>query len=267
MPELLSSLEGPGVHVEILGFKTKQIHSYIKSYFNQNGQLAAKLIEKLKGLPSVCGMCRIPVILQIVCRVQEYLGEAGLPHTMSGIYEKYICGQLIEFIQSVNPLIQGVSVTDLLNLPSNVFPHFKELCEMAYRFSINQKLVLLQSDLSDALRGSAHRGSIYGLLFSEQVDEMFVANLLELYMFTHKTVQEALAAVYVAKQTPEKQWEIWKEQFGRTEMVEVWKFYCGFTKLLHFDLLKLVNSKSQQSEREKKALPPLLMISLYEADS
>ena len=270
MPELLSDLEGPGGHVEILGFKTKQIHSYIKSYFNQNGQLAAKLIEKLKGLPSVCGMCRIPVILQIVCRVQEYLGEAGLPHTMSGIYAKFIFRQLIEFIesiQSVNPLIKGVSVTDLLNIPSNVFPHFTELCEMAYKFSVNQKLVLSQNDLSAALRSSAHRGSIYGLLTTESVIDLFVPGLLELYIFTHKTVQEALAAVYVAKQTPEKQWEIWKEQFGRTEMVEVWKFFCGFTKLLHFDLLKLVNSKSQQSEREKKALPPLLMISLYEADS
>ena len=270
MPELLSDLEGPGGHVEILGFKTKQIHSYIKSYFSQNAQLAAKLIEKLKGIPSVCGMCRIPVVLQIVCRVQEYLGEAGLPHTMSGIYAKYIFRQLIEFIesiQSVNPLIQGVSVTDLLNIPSNVFPHFTELYEMAYKFSVNQKLVLSQSDLSAALRGSAHRGSIYGLLTTESVNDLFVPGLLELYMFTHKTVQEALAAVYVAKQTPEKQWEIWKEQFGRMEMVEVWKFYCGFTKLLHFDPLKLVNSKSRQSEREKKALPPLLMISLYEADS
>ena len=266
MPELLSDLEGPGGHVEILGFKTKQIHSYIKSYFSQNGQLAAKLIEKLKGLPSVCGMCRIPVVLQIVCQVQEYLGEASLPHTMSGIYAKYICQQLIEFIQSVNPLIQGVSVTDLLNLPSNVFPHFTELCEMAYKFSVNQKLVLLQSDLSAALRSSAHRGSIYGLLFSEQVDEMFITNLLELYMFTHKTVQEALAAVYVAKQTPEKQWEIWKGQFGRPEMVEVWKFFCGFTKLLHFDLLKLIKSKSY-STREKKTLPQLLMISIYEAEN
>ena len=107
---------------------------------------------------------------------------------------------------------------------------------------------------------------MYELLLSESVDTYFAAPV-KLYMFTHKTVQEALAAVYVAKQTPEKQWEIWKEQFGRTEMVEVWKFYCGFTKLLHFDLLKLVDSKSQQSEREKKALPPLLMISLYEADS
>ena len=69
MPELLSDLEGPGVHVEILGFKTKEIHSYIKSYFNQNGQLAAKLKVDLSSSLSVCGMCRIPVVLQIVCRV------------------------------------------------------------------------------------------------------------------------------------------------------------------------------------------------------
>ena len=265
MPELLSYLEGPGGHVEILGFKTKQIQSYIKSYFNQNGQLAAKLIEKLKDLPSVCGMCRIPVILQIVCRVQKYLGEVGLPHTMSGIYEKYICGQILEAFKTENPNSQ-VIIDNLDKIPNENFPQFTELCNLAFEYCRDQKLVFLQDDLQPDLRTCSHRGSIYGLLFSESVNELSAAAPLFLFMFTHKTVQEALAAVYVAKQTPEKQWEIWKEQFGRTEMVEVWKFFCGFTKLLHFDLLKLIKSKSY-STREEKPLPQLLMISLFEAEN
>ena len=267
MPELLSDLEGTGGHVEILGFKTKQIHSYIKSYFNQNGQLSDKLIEKLKGLPSVCGMCRIPVILQIVCRVQEYLGEAGLPHTMSGIYNMYICRELIQFLKVFGTSSQLTDI-ELDNISNDVFPFFAELCEVSFKFCKYQKLVLSQTELSDALRGSILkcRGSMYGLLCSETVDEFFSVFPEHLYMFTHKTVQEALAAVYVAKQTPEEQWEIWKEQFGRKEMVEVWKFYCGFTKLLHFDLLKLIKSKSY-STREEETLPQLLMISIYEAEN
>ena len=265
MPELLSDLEGPCGHVEILGFKTKQIHSYIKSYFSQNEQLAEKLIEKLKDLPSVCGMCRIPVVLQIVCRVQEYLGEAGLPHTMSGIYEKYICGQILEAFKTHNPNSQ-VIIDNLDKIPNKSFPQFTELCNLAFKYCRDQKLVFLQDDLQPDLRTCSHRGSIYGLLFSESVNELSAAAPLFLYMFTHKTVQEALAAVYVAKRTPEKQWRIWKEQFGRPEMVEVWKFFCGFTKLLHFDLLKLIKSKSY-STREKKTLPQLLMISIYEAEN
>ena len=265
MPELLSDLEGPCGHVEILGFKTKQIHSYIKSYFSQNGQFAAKLIEKLKDLPSVCGMCRIPVVLQIVCRVQEYLGEAGLPHTMSGIYEKYICGQILESFKTENPNNQ-VIIDNLDKIPNENFPQFTELCNLAFEYCKDQKLVFLQDDLQPDLRTCSHRGSIYGLLFSESVNELSATAPLLLFMFTHKTVQEALAAVYVAKQTPEKQWDIWKEQFGRPEMVEVWKFFCGFTKLLHFDLLKLIKSKSY-SRWEEKTLPQLLMISIYEAEN
>ena len=263
--DLLTRLQGSCVHVEILGFKINKINAYIKDYFTDKAKLGDILKNRLLSLPAVRGMCCVPVVLKIVCKVQEYMGEDGLPRTMGGIYKKYICGQLYHSHLKIDPQAT-VSVTDLSNIPSDVFPAFDKLCEISYQFCIDLKLVISDADLNDSLRDSVFNGSIYELLFSESVDAFFAAPV-KLYMFTHKTVQEALAALHIAKQSPTEQEKMWKEHFGRPEMVEVWKFYCGFTKLVCFDPLKLVKNMHQHSKKEKAALPQLLMISLFEAEN
>ena len=60
---------------------------------------------------------------------------------------------------------------------------------------------------------------------------------------------------------------MWKEHFGRPEMVEVWKFYCGLTKLAKIDLLPLINSTGSRRKKDREALPPLVRLSLFEADN
>ena len=73
------------MHVEILGFKVNKINAYIKDYFTGKVKIGEILKNRLLSLPAVRGMCRVPVVLKIVCKVQEYMGEDGLPRTMSGI--------------------------------------------------------------------------------------------------------------------------------------------------------------------------------------
>ena len=263
--DLLTRLQGSCVHVEILGFKVNKINAYIKDYFTGKVEIGEILNNRLLSLPAVRGMCRVPVVLKIVCKVQEYMEEDGLPRTMSGIYKQYICGQLYHSQLKIDPQ-PTVSVTDLSNIPSDVFPAFDKLCEISYQFCIDLKLVISDADLNDSLRDSVFNGSVYELLFSESVDTFFAAPV-KLYMFTHKTVQEALAALHIAKQSPTEQEKMWKEHFGRPEMVEVWKFYCGFTKLAKIDLLPLINSTGSRRKKDREALPLLVMLSLFEADN
>ena len=114
------------------------------------------------------------------------------------------------------------------------------------------------------------RGSIYNLLFSERVDET-APSAGHLYQFNHKTVQETLAAIHIAKQSVADQQRIWKCEFGRPEMAEVWKTYCGITRLKWVDLIGL--SLSSLSQHARDADVPsgvddeVVMTSLFEADN
>ena len=260
-PEVLAGMEHKCLHVEILGFTEENINLFIDNYFCRtrfsNKKMADQLKEKLQNLPSVQGMCRLPVVLKIICEVQEYLEDEGLPRTMGGIYHLYIIKQLL-----LNPDInqEDLSITDILSVPEDAFPGFSSLCQVSYNFCVKQNLVLSKRDLGKELLKYVKRGSIYGLLFAESADDFYAASPVQLYMFLHKTIQEALAAVHVAQQTKPEQERIWREQLGRPEMAEVWKFYCNFTKLQNVNVLSLV-----QANTDERNL--LLMLSFFEADN
>ena len=233
-PKVLAGMEHNCVHVEILGFTEEKIHSFIDNYFQRTGglEMAERLKKKLQILPLVKGMCRLPIVLKIICKVQEYLEDKGLPHTMGGIYSLYIKRQLLHDSHL------KIKLTSILEIPEDIFPEFSSLCQISYTFCVIQQLVLSDNDLGKEMLKLAKRGSIYELLFAESAADLDLP--IQLFTFVHKTVQEALAAVHIAKQSKLEQQRIWSEQFGRPEMAEVWKFYCNFTKLQNIDVFSLL---------------------------
>ena len=281
-PDLISLIQRPHRHVEILGFTDADINGYINSFFtgvypkdrNKAEDTSKDVILRLESLPLVRGMCHTPVVLKIVCTVQDRLGHEPLPETLSGVFAMYICHQLVDCLRSAGHLTTG-RIKNVLQVPSDLFPGFYPLCEVAYKCCIDkkgQRLILTDDDLGDVKKYLDERGSIYNLLFSEPVDEAApMAGVL--YQFHHKTVQETMAAIHIAQQSEEDQETIWKEAYGRPEMAEVWKVYCGLTKLEHVDLISL--SHSFLSEHARDVIPSwgtkeddiLVMTSLFESSN
>ena len=279
-PDLMSLMKGPHRHVEILGFTDADIDRYIHHYFREAYRAdkeeaehrSKEVIQRLNSLSVVRGMCRIPVVLKIICKVQDHLGSVPLPETVSGIFSAYICHQLVEYLIWTYQ-VTGAPIQDVLNVPIDLFPGFYALCEVAYKCCSDkngQRLILTEDDLKDVKQHLDKRSSIYNLLFSERVDET-APTAGHLYQFNHKTVQETLAAIHIAKQSVADQQRIWKIEFGRPEMAEVWKTYCGITRLKWVDLTSL--SLSSLSPRARDAGvstdvdDEVVMTSLFEANN
>ena len=225
---------------------------------SHEGCEAEKLLSRLDQLPQVKGMCRTPVVLKIVCIVCQLLSADKLPATMTGIYEKFILRQLLEN----GP--EDAEISSVLHIPSSNYPFFNELCEIAFECCTNQKLTISRLDLGDTLPPLV-RGSIYGLLYADPVIDLQAVRELVLYHFMHKTVQEALAACHVAVlPNPESHMKVWKKWFGVPKMAEVWKFYCGLTKLKYKEVFSVVQLADEVSEGSR-LVRDLLVISLFEA--
>ena len=246
IPDLISLIQQPHRHVEIFGFTDTDINEYIKSFFagvhpedrSKAADESDKLIQHLTGRPLLRGMCRVPRVLEIICKVQDHIGSDPLPGTTGGIYTKYICHELSEYNILSGSESLKCPIENVLNVPEDQFPGFYPLCEVAYKCCIDrkgQRLILTDDDLGDVMRYLDKRGSIYNLLFSEYVGEISPI-VAVFYQLNHKTVQETLAAVHIAMQSESDQEIIWKEEFHRPEMAEVWKVYCNLTKLKNVDL-------------------------------
>ena len=274
-PDLLSLMQPLHRHIEILGFSEDRIASFVRNYFKppsqpppsqsspsqlppslsiEGGCEAEKLLNRLYQLPQVKGMCRTPVVLKIVCKVCQLLGADRLPATMTGIYEEFILRQLLENGPA------GAEISSILHVPSSDFSFFSDLCRIAFECCTSQKIIITRQDVGHGLPPLI-RGSIYGLLYADPVEDLRALRELMLYHFMHKTVQEALAACHVAMlANPERHMEVWRKWFDRPEMAEVWKFYCGLTRLEHVDVSSIVKLNEANQE-----FCPLLIFSLFEA--
>ena len=62
--------------------------------------------------------------------------------------------------------------------------------------------------------------------------------VIKSFFFIHLSVHEFIAAVYVALLPAEMQCEIWGKYLGEPHMAQVWRFYCGLSKLKHFQILQ-----------------------------
>ena len=271
-PDLLGLMQPLHRHIEILGFSEDRIASFIRSYFKctcqpppsqpapsqmsaEGGCEAEKLLSRLAQLPQVKGMCRTPVVLKVVCEVCQILGADDLPATMAGIYEAFICRQLLEN----GP--QDTVISSILQVPSTDYPFFSDLCRIAFECCTKEKLTISREDIGSTPPPFT-KGTIYGLLFEDRVADLRAIRGLALYHFMHKTVQEALAACHLAAlPDPKSHEEVWRKWLGRPEMAEVWKFYSGFTGLECVDISSIV----PLTDKADKAVRILLMISLFEA--
>ena len=271
-PDLLDLMQPLHRHIEILGFSEDRIASFIRSYFKcscqpppsqpappqisaEGGCEAEKLLSRLTQLPQVKGMCRTPVVLKIVCKVFELLGANDLPATMTGIYEEFIRRQLLDN----RP--KGAKINSILQVPSSDYPFFSDLCRIAFECCTKQKLTISEEDIGSTPPPFT-RGSIYGLLYADSVEDLQTNGELPLYHLMHKTVQEALAACHLAAlPDPKSHEDVWKQWFGRPEMAEVWKFYSGFTGLERVDISSIV----PLADEADKVVRTLLLISLFEA--
>jgi hypothetical protein len=283
-PDLISLMRQPSRHVEILGFTDEDIDCYITNFFKEAcsteeieaEKQSKEVIERLNSVSVIRGMCRIPMVLKIVCKVQDHLGNDPLPETVSGIFSLYICYQLVEYLKASELTGTGgddTPIDNVLKIPKDIFPGFYPLCEIAFKCCSDrngQRLLLTREDLKEVMGHIDKRGSIYNLLFSERVaGNSQIAG--SLFQFNHKTVQETAAAIHIACQKRRVQHKIWSDEFGRPEMGEVWKVYCGLTGLGFVDLTTLSLSNLSLRARESSVWTgnddKLAITSLFEAGS
>ena len=96
-----------------------------------------------------------------------------------------------------------------------------------------------------------------GLLTARPVDKVrFI--ITESFYFIHFTVQEFLTAAHIARLDVAAQRAFWDEHLGQPHLAQTWRFYCGTTKMAHYDLLQ--NSKV----RDIEGFDELLMQSFFE---
>ena len=230
--EIYHKVRGSVTNVEVLGFTWPQIKEYAGHILVDQGRpdLLDSFVRKIDSVPQIRGLCSIPVVLSIICQV--FLFREDLPPTLTQIYNEYLCVKVLNYCEDLTTL------SSILDLPKD--HDIYKLGEIAYNCIQSLKIVFDLADLQGLGEHFSDRESGCGVLTARPVraDPKSKTAAIESFFFIHLTVQEFIAAVYVALLPAEMQCEIWAKYLGEPHMAQMWRFYCGLSKLVHFQMLE-----------------------------
>ena len=178
-------------HVEILGFTNNRILEYINSFDRENDGF----LKFVEANPLLRAVMYIPLNAAIVYQVYQDMasreGVRGIfPTTLTELYSDYTLTLLLRYLKSTEKYKDIAGIISHHTLPPEVKKAFDKLCELAY-VGLIEKQQLTFTGLPDDFET---------LGFMQSCSDIHVSRGVSLsYNFLHFTLQEYLAAVYIAE--------------------------------------------------------------------
>ena len=200
---------------------------------SKDSQLAVKLINDLKVRGDVQSLCYVPLVCSMVILV--YRKEGGhLPTTLTQLYHNFILQTIRRHVKrhDANPRTLG----SLSSLPSQLVKPFQEMCQIAYTNLTNTRMTFSSHQLHQLSLSEAVKEDYLGLMtaFTEYDEEK--------YQFLHLSIQEFLAAWWIAKHE-EKTEEVFKTHFDDDHFRMCLRFVAGLIHLEHENYQQYFNKQ------------------------
>jgi hypothetical protein len=218
-------------HIEVLGFTDEQVQMCIKHKI-KNEVKAKELCMELKDRLDIASICQIPLNCSIVLYVYEQ-EQYTLPRTLTELYDKFILHTLKRFIKRTlgNRAASWFRRIEELKNPS--CEHFKSLCRLAFEGLEIDKLVFPVYDLKEFFPTECQFHldlPVLDLMTSAKSYSVFGDE--DTYNFLHLTVQEFLAAYWIAHySTDAAKLKFYQDKMTENRFRMVLLFLSGMTKL------------------------------------
>ena len=261
-------------HVQVIGFSEEEISTVIihtlqkdttlaqelidenteykkyKSHFattqsSEDSQLAVKLINDLKVRNDVQSLCYIPLVCSMVILV--YCKEGGhLLTTLTQLYENFILQTIRRHVEIKPKLdINPCTLDSLSSLPSQLAKPLQEMCRLAYTNLADTKMTFSSHQLQSL--SEAVKEDYLGLITSfPDYDE-------KMYQFLHLSIQEFLAAWWIAKHEKKTE-EVFKDHFDDDHFRMCLRFVAGLTHLEHESYQQYFNKQQLDLQCKRKPL-------------
>ena len=230
-------------HVEVLGFNKQQIDNCIRKNITDN-EKTKQLLQMLKERLDIISLCYIPLNCRIVLYV--YQQQFTLPDTLTELYEVFILYTIKHYAEKISSeeeiVAQIKQANSLERLPAIILEGLHNLSQVAHTGLTQDRLVFEYSEL-----GVAKGALSLGLL--NMIDTTTNDREEHYYQFLHFTIQEFLAAKYLAEElSMDKQLQFVRSNIDVDRFRITLLFLAGLT---HLDFIP-----------ERNSIQPLVKLSL-----
>ena len=216
------------IRVDILGFTETEREHYIKQALPDQPHKIEELTQYLRQQPSVDSICFIPFNMVVLLYLYK-LGIA-LPKNSAELYRHFICSTICRHLSKfAKPLTQDI--TDLTDLPEPYNRIIQQLSKLSLESLNNNKLIFTLHELTAACPDiAAIPGAINGFGLLQAVQHFGLYAKTMTLNFIHFTIQEFLAAHYIAHLPPNEELKVIEDNFWSDIHYNMFAIYISLTK-------------------------------------
>ena len=215
--------------VEILGFKHTELTDYFTKCLNDDSAAAEDLLKRIETIPAMASTIHLPLTASILVNLHKQ--ESKLPTTQFDIFVRLVCNHI--FYHTKDERISTLASLD--EIPEDISEAFKSICKLAYNGITENKIIFTLPTFNTL-----------GLL--QGFESVTINPKTDIHQsFAHLSIQEFLAAWYIAKTLSEnEQVSIFKEHFSDTNYNHTLQFYAAITSLCSTDISEFIIKLAKQ---------------------
>ena len=215
--------------VEILGFTKKDRAEYIQQSLEGNADEIKIMQDYQEANPFVNSLCYIPLNMTIlICLLKSSQFGTELPKSQTEINNQFALATIARYMKREFDI--KLEAKSLQGLPTREKQQLKNLALLAFVFLGKDRIVFSDEDVSTfcpKIQGKWHG---LGLIKTVEYSDFLVASHQLSYNFLHFSMQEFLAAFYIASLNSSKQNEILQESFWNDRYLNASIMYCGLAR-------------------------------------
>ena len=222
------------VKVDILGFTETERENYIQDSMKGQPKKIDELTHYLRGHSTISSLCFIP--FNIVVLVYLYKQGIPLPKNSAELYNYFIIltiyrhfvkhGQYLQ--SSITELTKFPKLTDLPQPYSNIIHQLSKLSLEALN---DNKLIFTFNEIKAVCPNiTAIPGAINGFGLLQAVEHFGLTGKATTFNFLHFSIQEYLAAHYVASLPADEELQIIEQYFWSEVHLNMFSIYVTLTK-------------------------------------
>ena len=247
--------------IEILGFTPEELHQFFTECLKGDTEAVKTLLERIEENPEVAGSCYLPLNATILVHLFKS-DRNKFPTTLYGIFSSLVLNCMQRHLK-LRTQYKDVSIESLDQLPEVAKKPFSVLCQLAYDGVMEGKIIFtsLPTDVNT-------------LSLLQGVESFIGREKAVSHNFIHLSIQELLAAWYIATQLPaSQQVSKFNELFHTSRFSAIFQYYSAITKLktpgIKDVVINVVKKYSKYQgysiPKEDKVLLLSLLHCLYEA--
>jgi len=252
--------------VEILGFSEDDQKDFIQQSLEEEPDKIPMLDEYLKTHPVIASLCYIPFYMTVLLFL--YTQEKTLPTSSTELYNLFICLTICRHLNKCGMSLEE-DVEDLNQLlkclPQSYKDIITKLSKLAFKALDKRQLVFSGAEIVKLCPEiNEIPGAINGFGLLQAVEYVGRMSKKLSFNFLHLSVQEFLAADYVANLSPDEEFSIIKEKFWEQNYLNMFTFYVALTKGQRSSFKKFLSGENNTIAIDSKFLnDKLKSIQLY----